>query len=423
MLRTKRLLLGACALLALLAASNESQAAPTEITVDTAFSTYLDLHKEIASKFMQAHPDIKVSFNAPASNYDELFQRTIRGAITGSVADVSFQSYNFVRPLVDRGLPFSLDGFVAAEPNWAELGYLPNITTIARVDGKVYGIPFATSISFIYYNKDQVRKAGKSAEVFPQSWEEIANLAKSISEVSGTGAGIYIDYYYIVANLTFDALVETQGGKMMSDDLRKISFDGPEGVSALATLHKIGASGMIDTTREQARQSFKAGTLGIYAGTSSDINALKSAAQAAGWQLGCAAFPLSSTDGRYPAGGNAIMIMTKDPVKQKAAWQYAKFATGEIAQSLVAKYTGYMPSNSKTIDNPEFRNTLYADPCYRIAVDQLPRVTGPFTFPGPNAQRISDTMRDLLREVVTQKQAPAEVMPKLVRDVQALLPK
>ncbi|MCC8957588.1 extracellular solute-binding protein [Bradyrhizobium sp. Pear77] len=422
MLKMKPSSLAGVVLFTLVAASNELRAAQIEITVDTAFGEYFEMHKAIAAKFMEAHPDIRVAFNNPASNYDELFQRTIRGAITGTVADVSFQFYGYVRPLVDRGLPLSLSNFIAAEPNWNDLGYLSKSTSMAQVGEEVYGVPFNTSISFIFYNKSQVRKAGRDPDAFPQSWNEIASLSKSISDISGPGTGIYIDYYYIAANLTFDALIETQGGKMMSDDLTQIAFDGPEGVAALRILHKLGASGMIDTTRNQAQQSFKAGALAMYASTSGDIRTFKDAAEAAGWQLGCAAFPLASTDGRYPAGGNAGMIMTKDAAKQAAAWEYIKFATGEIGQLMVAKFTGYMPSNRKTIENPEFRNTLYADPCYKTAVDQLAHVTGPFTFPGPNAQRISATIRDLLREVVTQNKAPAAVMPKLVSEVKALLP-
>ncbi|QOZ33232.1 ABC transporter substrate-binding protein [Bradyrhizobium sp. CCBAU 53421] len=422
MRRMKSSSIKGCVLLTLAVAANHSQAAPTEIKVDTAFAAYGEMHRAIAATFMQAHPDIKVVFNAPASSYDELFQRTIRGAITGSIADVSFQSYNFVRPLVDRGVPLALDSLVAGEANWADLGYLPNITRMANVGGKVYGLPFNTSIPFIYYNKTQVRESGSSPDAFPRSWDDIASLAKSISDHAGPGTGIYVDYYYIVANLTFDALIETRGGRMMSDDLKEVAFDDPEGISALETLHKLGASGMIDATRDQAQQSFKAGAMGIYVGTSSDISALKSAADAAGWQLGCAAFPLSN-GGRYPAGGNAGMITTKDPAKQRAAWQYIKFATGEIGQSIVAKYSGYMPSNSKTIENPSFRSTFDAHPCYKIAVDQLPHVTQPFTFPGPNAQRISDAIRERLRDVVSQKRKPSQVMPEMVSDVKALLPK
>ncbi|MBV8535450.1 MAG: ABC transporter substrate-binding protein, partial [Alphaproteobacteria bacterium] len=87
-----------------------------------------------------------------------------------------------------------------------------------------------------------------------------------------------------------------------------------------------------------------------------------------------------------------------------------------------AQTTGYIPSNTKALENDDFKKAVDGDSCYRTAVDQLPHVTGPFTFPGPNAQKISNTLRDRLREVVTQKRPPTEVMPDMIRDAAALLP-
>ncbi|MBV8536109.1 MAG: extracellular solute-binding protein, partial [Alphaproteobacteria bacterium] len=374
-------------------------AEPIELVVDTAFPEYLNTYKKIVSQFTEKHPDIKITLTTPAVNYDELFQRTTRDVMTKTGADVSFQSYNFVDPLVARDVPVSLDRFIAAESNWAALGYLPNITDMARSGGNVVGIPFNTSIPFIYYNASLARKAGADLANTPKSWAEIASLAKTIASSSGAGSGIYFDYYYIVANLTFDALIEAGGGRMMSDDRRRLTFDGPTGVAALDTLRLIGASGMVDTTRDQALQSFSAGTLGIYVSTSSNIKDFGRMARAVGFELACAAFPMTAANGRYPAGGNAAMMMTRDPAKQQAAWEFIKFATGGAGQLVVAQTTGYIPSNTRALEDDSFKKVVESDSCYRTAVGQLSHVAGPFTFPGPNAQKISNALRERLREV------------------------
>ncbi|MDQ0473520.1 extracellular solute-binding protein [Labrys wisconsinensis] len=415
-----RLLLATAAMLAAFWPSL-CNAAPVEISVDTAFPEYFDMHKAIGDAFMKAHPDIVVKFNSPAKTYDELLQRSLRNAITGDGADVAFQSYNFVQQTADRNLAVPLDEMIAAETDWSGLGYLPNITTMARANGKIYGLPFNTSIPFIYYNLNQANNAGWDVAKLPQSWTDVARLSKGIAEKSGPGTGLYFDYYYIVANLTFDALLKGQGGAMMSADLKQIRFDGADGMKALETLRELGASGMMDTTRDQAIQSFKAGSLGIYASTSSSIIDFRKAAGESGFTLGCSTFPLPDPDGRFPAGGNAGMILSKDPAKQRAAWEYIKFAGGEVGQFLVAKYTGYIPTNTKVLANPEFRANRYSDPCVKAAVDQLSRITGPFTFPGPNAQRISNALRDLMREAVTQKQTPAQIMPQMVDAAKRML--
>jgi len=393
------------------------QAAQVEISVGTAFPEYLEMHKAIGDAFMKTHPDIHIKYEPPAKDYDELLQRTMRDAITGAGPDVIYESYNFVPQVVDRKLAAPLDDFIAKESDWAGQGYLPNVTTMAQANGKVYGLPFNTSIPFIYYNVDLMKKAGWDSANLPKTWSDVVKLSKAISGVSGPGTGMYFDYYYIVSNLTFDALLKGQGTTMMSPDMKKITFDGLEGMTALETLQQFGANGMMDTTRDQAVQSFRAGMLGMYASTSSYINSFRKA----GVNFVCSPFPVSSDKGQFPAGGNAGMIMTKNAARQKAAWEYLKFASGDVGQFIVAKTTGYVPTNSKVLDNPEFKSGIYADPCFKSATDELPRVTGPFTFPGQNAQRAANALRDIMRDVVTQKQTPAQAMPQMVDAAKKLI--
>ena len=38
------------------------------------------------------------------------------------------------------------------------------------------------------------------------------------------------------------------------------------------------------------------------------------------------------------------MLFTKDPAKQKAAWEYIKFATGPVGATMMVQATGYFPS-------------------------------------------------------------------------------
>ena len=51
-----------------------------------------------------------------------------------------------------------------------------------------------------------------------------------------------------------------------------------------------------------------------------------------------------------PAGGNAAVMFTKDPAAQAAAWQYIAFATGPVAQTIMVKATGYMPTSEQAVD-------------------------------------------------------------------------
>ena len=74
--------------------------------------------------------------------------------------------------------------------------------------------------------------------------------------------------------------------------------------------------------------------------------------------LGTHIFPVDDkANGKLPTGGNAAIITSRDPAKQKAAWEFLKFVTGPEAQKIVVETTGYLPTNLRT-PGPEFARTL-----------------------------------------------------------------
>src|SRR5262249_16210593 len=133
-------------------------------------------------------------------------------------------------------------------------------------------------------------------------------------------------------------------------------------------------------------------------------------------------FPMPAANGGLPAGGNAAMIFTKDRARQQTAWEYVKFATGPIGQSIVAQNSGYMPSNTLAVADPPLLGPAYRnDPNRMTNIRQLPSITPFFSFPGKNAIKITDVIRNHLRSVVTQQRTPEVVLPEMVRDVRTLL--
>lgn len=395
--------------------------AQTGLTLDVLYSgAYVikDTMEEITRQFEARQPEIGVKLTA-VRNYTEMTQLILRAAVTGNMPDVGFQGLSFVRLFVERDLAVPLDGLIKAETDWAAQGYAPSVMSLAEQGGRTYGVPFAISVPTIYYNANLVRAAGGDADNFPTSWPEIIALGKSISAPSG---GIYFDYTP-TANWTFIAFVQSQGGRMMTPDDRQIAFDGTEGRAALRHLREIGAAGMRDMSRDQAKQAFVAGSMGILITSSSDITLFTE--QAGGrFDLRVAPFPVVTPNGTLPAGGNAAMIHTKDPRKQKAAWDYIKYATGAVGQTVMVKKTAYMPVNTLPLTDPNLLGAFYETrPNLMVPVRQLPVVTGWFSFPGENSLKIISVIEERLRAVVTLKQLPDEALGQMTGEVRGLLPR
>jgi multiple sugar transport system substrate-binding protein len=377
-------------------------------------------HTEIRTLFEKENPGVKIEFLAPAQSYEEISQKVIRGAMIDDMPDVIYQGLSLLRILVDRDLAISLDPFIVKAGGADKLGYDQGMLRIGEQKGQHYGIPFAVSTPVIYVNLDLLKAAGVESEGFPKSWDEISALGKRLADPAKGVTGFYYQWD-ITANWMFQSLVFANGGRMMDEKETKVAFDQPAGMKALETLEAFSKAGMPNLPSSQARTAFIAGKLAIFADSSSNLG--KATTEIGDrFKFQTFPFPVPSTEGRLPAGGNLVVMLTRNPEKQAAAWKYIQFATGPVGQTIMAKYTGYLPSNSIAIRTPEMLGNFYkARPNYQTSIAQVPMLTGWYAFPGPNSLRIIDIIRGHLESVVTGKTTAAKTMPRMVSDVQQLL--
>lgn len=418
-----RNLIGAI-LLAATALLSPAASAQDQLTlkVDYAYPNLIQpTQEELARRFMQGRPDIRIELSGPAKDYEELIQRTFRGSLTGDLPDVAYHGLNAIRHLAERDLLVPLEPFIKGEPDWESMGYMPSMLRLVTHAGKTYGLPFSISVPIVYYNGDLVRRAGGDPRNLPRSWAEIADLARRISALGGGAQGVFTDYAQ-GSLWQFLAFVTAEGGRMMSPDEKAIAFDGEAGMRTLRLMRDLGQAGMLDQTDPQATQAFIAGTLGIYVTSSSRLG---NTTRGVGNRFELLTGPMPMAEGgTLPAGGNAAMIHTRDPAKQKAAWEYIKFVTGPAGQTLMVRNTGYMPGNSIPVEDETMLARHYREnPNLATSAKLMPVLSEYYTFPGENSIKIGTVVRDHMRDVATLRRAPEEVMPAMVRDVRAMLPK
>jgi multiple sugar transport system substrate-binding protein len=384
-------------------------------------SNFKKLQEDIAARFAKERPDIKIVFWNPAATYEEGVQQVLRGNISGEIPDVVFTGLNQIRVFVDRNLAVSLESFAAADQGFEKLGYLPSMISLGRIAGRPYGLPFAISTPVLYVNGDLVKKAGGNMESFPKDWDAILALSQKIAALPDKPTGFSFQWD-ASGNWMYQALVNSKGGRYASDDGCEFELDSAEGKWALEMLEAFNKSGMPDLTWQQSRQAFDADTVGIVAGSTSYVTQ-------AGKKIGnrfnyrTMPFPVPAANGRLPAGGTIATMLTKNDQKQKAAWDYMKYATGPVAQTMMATYTGYMPGNKYAVEDPKLLGDFYkVNENSMTSIRQLPIITAWYAWPGENGIKIIDVMKDHIASVVRGRRPAAEAMPDMVKDVKALLP-
>jgi multiple sugar transport system substrate-binding protein len=400
-------------------------AAQTEIVVHYGIpDLFKEVHEQIAREFMARRPDIRVRFLAPAQSYEQAAEQVLRAAVTDQLPDVSYQGLNRQRIFVDRDLAVDLGSLIAREKEWKRAGYDGSLLTLGQVKGRQYGMGFSLSTPIVYYNADLVRKAGGDPDRFPTTWEGIFELARKIDRPQDKVYGFHFDWD-ITGNWMWQALVFAHGGTMLTADEKKVAFDGSAGQRAIALLGRMVKEGtMRNVSQATALQDFVAGRLGIWSHSTSRLGGVAKQVGKA-FDLRTARFPVhAGADSRLPAGGNVAMIFAKDAAKQRAAWEYVKFATGPVGATMMVKATGYFPANALPAKDPALLGDFYKqNPNHQTAIGQLPMLTAWYAFPGEHGLKITDVIKDHLQTVVAQSSTPEHVLRAMTTDVQALLPK
>ena len=399
--------------------------AATEIVVQYPYGElFNETHKQIAAEFAKKNPDVKVTFRTAYDSYEEGTQKILREAVTNQLPDVTFQGLNRVRILVDRDIAVPMDDFIKAEKDFEKEGFHQAMFDIGTQNGKVYALPFAISLPITYWNLDLVKQAGGDPANLPTSWDGVIALAKKIDALGPDINGItYV--WDITGNWLWQAPVFAQGGTMLNADESKVAFDGPEGQFAMKTLARfVTEANMPNLSQADARATFAAGKTGVHITSTSDL--AKTTGMIGGkFELKTHVFPdVKPGSGRLPAGGNVAMIVSTDKAKQKAAWQFIKFATGPLGASIMAKTTGYMPPN-KVANDVYLKDFYVQNPNNYTAMKQLPILTKWYAFPGENGLKITDVIKDHMNSIVTRSRSgePEKVLEDMTRDVQKLLPK
>jgi multiple sugar transport system substrate-binding protein len=419
----KRIVLKSIAAGVLLACGWAHAQQPVEIVVDYPYpAIFKEVHEKIAKDFMAKYPQYKVVFRAPTPGYEEATQQALRQAVTNQLPDVSYQGLNRQRVFVDRGIAVDMTPFIQAEKDWGKLGYDKALLSLGQIGSKQVGIGFSLSTPIVYFNADLVRKAGVAPEQFPTTWDGIISLAKKAKAANPGTHSLHLDWE-ITGNWMWQALVFSNGGTMLTPDEKKVAFDGAAGKTAMQTFAKAVNDGeMRNISFSNANQDFIAGNLAVLVTSTSRLG-LTTKQVDKRFDLRTARMPIEK-NGRLPAGGNVAMMFAKDPAKQKAAWEYIKYATGPQGATAMVKATGYFPANTLPANDPALLKPFYEqNPNHLTAIKQLPVLTGWYAFPGENGLKITDVIKDHIQTVVAKDVAPDKALADMTRDVQALLPR
>jgi multiple sugar transport system substrate-binding protein len=403
-------------------------ASAEKVTLDVLYAQpgFAKYHEPIAQAFMKAHPDIDIKFRAPARDYDEGHQAMMRATITNQLPDVYFPGFDLMGELIDtlekRHQVVDLGPLLSAEPAaWRSANYTGAMLKLGQLHGKQYGLAVNASLPIMYFNADLVKKAGGDPDHMPDTWEGVIGLASRIAATSPGVSGMSFDIDVYPGNWLFQSILDQAGASMLDASGTDIGFDNDIGRKVMANLRRFVTEGKMSLLAlEASRQQFLAGQTGLFFDTPARLRLITSGVGAR-FTLRTAAFPIDDkASGGIPTGGCAIIITTRDPARQKAAWAYAKYITGPEAQKIIVETTGYLPLN-KRATGPDYLGPFYdRNPNFRTVALQADRAVAWQGYRG-DAVRIWRMQRDIITKVMRGDVTPDAGLADLARETRAMM--
>lgn len=117
----------------------------------------------------------------PFADYEK--QLTL-GIASGELPDLVILDGCSMASFIELGLFGDISD---ADINWDE--YIPGPLESTMLDGKHYGIPFATNCTALYYNKDMFDEAGIDYPDENTTWDEFREMAKALTKDGVYGFG------------------------------------------------------------------------------------------------------------------------------------------------------------------------------------------------------------------------------------------
>ena len=381
--------------------------------------------KELVADFNKTHPNIEVVEKYNPDMYKGLTQNLQAAMASGKNPDVVQMGWSYLNYAAENlkytDIPKMINEKVPADKDFLEKNYLPNVLALAQTDdGKQIGIPYSVSVPVLFYNPEVFEKAGLDPNNPPKTWAEVQKAAKQIKEKTGI-MGFFMQEY--ADNWAQQALIESNGGKMLKKEngKTKAAFDSPEAADAyqlLADMVKDGSG--LHATNEEGFQAYLSGKLGMVCTT---IGKRANFEKSAKFKVMVAPFPVF--DGKQlqvPAGGNVLMVFSKDDAKQKAAWEFIKYLESPAALAKWSTGTGYLPPRKDVEQDPNgFKKMIEENKNIQAALSTMPNLVKWASFPGANGLQAEQMLIDVRDVILSGKQTAAEALHTTAEKVNSLL--
>ncbi len=142
----------------------------------------------LAKEFSEMDNGIKVDYRE--IQFDDVVSESMRAFATGQAPDIIAVDNPEHALFAARGAFLDITDMVAGSDTIKTENYFAGPLNSVSWDGRIFGVPKATNTIALYYNKDMFEAAGLDPNAPPQTWDELVEHARKLTDPANSVYGI-----------------------------------------------------------------------------------------------------------------------------------------------------------------------------------------------------------------------------------------
>ena len=269
--------------------------------------------------------------------------------------------------------------FIKEDKNFDESKLEDVLLNYYRINGNLYSMPFNSSTAILVYNKDAFREVGLDSEKAPKSYKEIEEYSRKLVKTNKNGVvdryGFsIISYAWFIEQLLANdnsLYVDEENGR--NGKLPTKVVYGKQLPVILDWMRRMNTEKLATNYGREwntTRSAFNSGKVAMFLDSSAGITGV---IKNSNFEVGTAFIPNESGEFNGSIIGGASLWITKseNKAKQKAAWDFVKYATSKDVQAFWSSKTGYFPVNKESYDTDLMKATMEKMPQFKTIVEEL----------------------------------------------------
>jgi len=362
--------------------------------------------KTLFADFDAADDTVTIDLQIDNKSDLETAQRVMADLVAGTAPDAVRVTGAIFATFLNSGRAQPLDACLAGQPDLMAQLDQTLLDHFRGPDGKLYAMPFYTTLPALYINATAFREAGLDPADPPRTWDALKAAAARLSDATAGKFGVLM---YMPNTYLFEAQMESAGGRWVND-AGEASIDSPPAVATMEFMRGLVADGQMPAIAPSAFWSefaalFRSGDLGMMVFPSSSYPQLTG-----GVDFEVMLAPMPIRDGGAVlanASANGFVMLATDPEAQAATCKALSVLVTPNAVKQIVEATATVPHNTVAATDEALLAPYFAANPQFVAVNAQPSDAW-FALPGNGNAEFQSRFGDIQFEVLNGNLPAAE---------------